>query len=100
MSSHRLACTVGSINWSAVLFSEGSRAADMIGMFVRQKQGADILRFALDMFKAFFQNTRADTNIDQDACLAAFDIDGIAFTTTGKYGKFENDSDLSGITTW
>jgi hypothetical protein len=68
-----------------VLFSEGSRAADMVGVFVRQKQGTDILRFTPDMFQTLFENARADTNIDQDTCLAAFDIDGVAFTTASKY---------------
>jgi hypothetical protein len=69
-------------------------------MFVGEKQGGHVLRLALDMLQAFFEDARADTDIDQDARLLAFDIDGVAFTAAGKYGKFENSCDLSESTTW
>jgi len=73
-----------------VFFGEGSGAADVVGMFVGKKQGGDLLRLAADMFQAFFENTRSDTNIDQDAGLFAFDIDGVALTAAGEYGKLKN----------
>jgi hypothetical protein len=47
------------------------------------------------MLQAFLENTRADADIDQDSRLFAFDIDGVAFTTAGKYGKFKNNPPLS-----
>jgi hypothetical protein len=83
-----------------VLFGEGAGAADMVGMFVGEKQGGHILRFTLDMLQAFFEDARADTDVDQDACLFAFDINSVALTAAGEYGKFENGSDLSEMTTW
>ena len=63
-------------------------------MFVGQKQSGYILRFALDMFQALFENARAYADIDQDTCLFAFDIDSVAFTAAGEYGKFEDSFDL------
>jgi hypothetical protein len=83
-----------------MLFGEGAGAADMVGMFVGEKQGGHILRFALYMLQAFFEDARTDTDIDQDARLFAFDINGVALATAGEYGKFKNGCDLSGITTW
>jgi len=47
------------------------------------------------MFQPFFQDARSDTDIDQDARLFAFDINGVALTTAGKYGKLKNDFSLS-----
>ena len=52
------------------------------------------------MLQAFLEDARTDTDIDQDARLFTFDIDGVALTAAGEYGKFENVSDLSEITTW
>jgi hypothetical protein len=46
------------------------------------------------------EDARADTDIDQDARLFAFDINRVALTAAGEYGKFENGSDLSEIATW
>jgi hypothetical protein len=78
-----------------VFLGEGSGAADMVGMFVGEKQSGHVLRLAVDMFQAFFQNARADTDIDQDARLFAFDIDGIALTAAGEYRKLKNGFPLS-----
>lgn len=83
-----------------MFFGECACAADMVGMFVSEKQGGHILRLALDMLQAFFEDARADTDIDQDTCLFAFDINSVALTAAGKYGKVENGSDLSESTTW
>ena len=74
-----------------MLFGESSGTADMVGMFVGEKQSRHILRLAPDMFQPLFKNARSDTDIDQDARLFTFDIDGIAFTTASEYGKFKND---------
>jgi hypothetical protein len=78
-----------------VIFGESSRAADMIGMFVGEKQRGDILRLAVDMLQAFFKDARAEADIDQNACLAAFDINGVALTAAGEYRKLKNSSPLS-----
>ena len=78
-----------------MLFGEGAGAADMIGMFVGEKQGGDILRFAPDMLQPFFKNARADTDVDQDARLFAFDINSVALTAAGEYGKLKNNLFLS-----
>jgi len=73
-----------------VLFGEGTGAAYMVGMFVGEKQCGDILRFATDMFQPFFEDARSNTDINQDACLFTFNINGVTFTTAGKYGKLKN----------
>jgi hypothetical protein len=78
-----------------VLLGEGSRAADMVGMFVGEKQGGYILRLPPDMLQPFFEDARADADIDQDARLFAFDIDGVALTAAGQYGKLKNSFSLS-----
>lgn len=78
-----------------MLFSEGTGTTYMIGMFVGEEQGGYILWFSLDMFQTLFENARTNTNINQNACLFAFNIDGVAFTTTGEYGKLKNSPPLS-----
>jgi hypothetical protein len=47
------------------------------------------------VFQAFFEDTRPDADIDQDARLLAFDIDGVALTAAGEYGKLKNGFPLS-----
>jgi hypothetical protein len=47
------------------------------------------------MLQAFFENAWAESDIDQDACLFAFDIDGIALTAAGEYRKLKNGFPLS-----
>ena len=85
---HRFPCTAGAINRCTVFFGESSGAADMVGMFVGEKQSGNVLRLALDMLQAFFENTRSKADIDQDARLFAFDVYGVALTAAGEYGKF------------
>lgn len=96
-------CAACAVDRGAVFFGEGSRAADMIGMFVGEKQGGNILRFAPDMFQPLFEDARSEADINQDACLLAFDIDGVALTAAGEYGKLKNGFLLSRSTsagTW
>ena len=78
-----------------MFFGEGAGAADMVGMFVGEKQGGDLLRLPPDMFQAFFEDARSDADVDQYARLLAFDIDGVAFTATGEYRKLKNNLFLS-----
>lgn len=73
-----------------MLFGEGTGTADMVGMFVGEKQSRHILRFATDMLQPFFEDARPNADIDQDAGLFAFDINGVTFTAAGKYGKLKN----------
>jgi len=63
-----------------VFLGECSGAADMVGMFVGQKQGGHILRLTPDMFQAFFEDARTDADVDQNTCLLTFDINSVAFT--------------------
>jgi hypothetical protein len=42
------------------------------------------------MFQSLFEDTRSETNVDQDARLFAFDIYGVALTAAGEYGKLKN----------
>ena len=74
-----------------MLFGESSGAADMVGMFVGEKQGGNLLRLPTDMFQTFFEDARSDTDINQDACLFAFDINSVALATAGEYGKLKNN---------
>jgi hypothetical protein len=60
-------------------------------MFVGEKQSRYILRLTTDTFQPFFENTRSDADIDQDAGLLAFNVDGVALTAAGEYGKLKND---------
>ena len=73
-----------------MFFGESPGSTDMIGMFVSEKQSGDLLRLTPDMFQAFLENARSDTDINQDARLFTFNIDGVTFTTTGEYGKLKN----------
>lgn len=73
-----------------MFFGEGARAADMVGMFVGEEQGGNILRLALDMLQPLFKDARPDADVDQDARLFAFDINGVTLTAAGKYGKLKN----------
>ena len=70
----------------------------MVGMFVSEKQRGDILRLAPDMRQALFQHARTETDIDQDTGFAAFDVDGVALTAAGEYGKLKNGSSPSSFT--
>ena len=67
----------------------------MVGMFMGEKQGGDVLRLAMDMRQAFFEDARSDAEVDQDARLWAFDINGVALTAAGEYGKLKNGPPLS-----
>jgi hypothetical protein len=97
---HRLTRAARAVDGCAVFLGEGSGAADMVEMFMGEKQRGDILRLAPDMLQAFFENARSDAEVDQDARLLAFDVYGIALTAAGEYGKLKNGSDLPEITIW
>jgi hypothetical protein len=47
------------------------------------------------MFQPLFEDARSDTDVDQDACLFAFDINSVALTAAGEYRKLKNNSFLS-----
>ncbi len=66
----------------------------MVGMFMGEKQCGDILRLTPDMLQTFFEEVRAEADINQDARLLAFDIDGVALTAAGEYGKLKNGPPL------
>ena len=100
MPPHRLTRAARAVDGYAVFLGEGSGAADMVGMFMGEKQRGNVLRLALNMLQAFFEDARSDAEVDQDARLWAFDIDGVALTAAGEYGKLKNGSDLPEITIW
>ncbi len=77
-----------------MFFGEGAGTTDVVGMLVCEKQGGYILRFTPDMFQSFFENARPNTNVDQDASLLTFDIDGVALAAAGEYGKLKNGPPL------
>jgi len=47
------------------------------------------------MLQAFFEDARSNAEVDKDARLFAFDIDGVALTAAGEYGKLKNGPPLS-----
>jgi len=47
------------------------------------------------MLQPFFEDTRSDADIDQDARLFALNINGVALTAAGEYGKLKNGPPLS-----
>jgi hypothetical protein len=64
-------------------------------MFVGEKQSCNVLRLAPDMLQPFFEDARSDADVDQDARLFAFDINSVALTAAGEYGKLKNSFSLS-----
>ena len=90
MPPHSLARSARAVKGRAVFFGESARAADMVGMFMGEEQGGNILRLALDMLQPFFKDARPDADVDQDTRLFAFNINGVALTAAGKYGKLKN----------